>query len=91
MSPQERDRGWRENKIAVVIRMVPGKTEPDGSYTKPKELVKTYVGTTRDSRAFGRDLRTETDRRGIKRAKEVVFPGDHAHPKAGRRVAGCRR
>jgi hypothetical protein len=121
ISSQERDRGWpagpdpqrsgpsgRENKMAVVIRAVPGKTEPDGSYTKPdaKELVKTYVGTTRDSRAFGRDLRptqsvgptsgpdgpgTEADRRGIKRAKQVVFLGDHGHPKAGRCAAGCRR
>jgi hypothetical protein len=77
--------------MAVVIRAVPGKTGPDGSYTKPKELVKTYVGTTRDSRAFGRDLRTETDRRGITRAKQVVFLGDHGHPKAGRCAAGCRR
>ena len=79
ISPQERDRGWRENKMAVVIRMVPGKAEPDGSYTKPKELLKTYVGTTRDSRAFGRDLRTEAERRGIKRAEQVVFLGDHGH------------
>jgi hypothetical protein len=65
--------------VAVVTRCVPGKTEPDGSYTKPKELVKTYVATTKDSHAFGRDLRTEADRRGIKRAKEVVFLGDHGH------------
>ena len=79
ISPRERDQGWRENKMAVVIRMVPGKTEPDGSYTKPKELVKSYVGTTRDSRAFGRDLRTEAERRGIKRAEQVVFLGDHGH------------
>ena len=79
IAPQERDRGWRENKVAVVTRCVPGKTEPDGSYTKPKELVKTYVATTKDSHAFGHDLRTEADRRGIKRAKEVVFLGDHGH------------
>jgi len=79
ISPKERDQGWRENKMAVVIRMVPGKTKPDGSYTKPKELVKSYVGTTRDSRAFGRDLRTEAERRGIKRAEQVVFLGDHGH------------
>ena len=83
ISPGERDRGWRENKMAVVIRAVPGKTEPDGSYTKPKELVKTYVATTQDSRAFGRDLRTEADRRGIKRAKQVVFLGDHGHGMPG--------
>jgi hypothetical protein len=79
ITPEQRDRGWRENKVATVSRVVPGKTEPDGSYTKPKELVKTYVATTKDSHAFGRDLRTEADRRGIKRAKEVVFLGDHGH------------
>ena len=79
ITPQERDRGWRENKMAVVARCIPGRTEPDGSYTKPKELVKTYVATTRDSHAFGRDLRTEADRRGITRAKQVVFLGDHGH------------
>jgi hypothetical protein len=79
IAPQERDRGWRENKVAVVIRAVPGKIEPNGSYTKPKELVKSYVATTRDSHSFGRDLRTEADRRGIKRAKQVVFLGDHGH------------
>jgi hypothetical protein len=79
ISPAERDRGWRENKVGVVIRAVPGKVEPDGSYTKPKELVKTCVATTQDSHAFGRDLRTEAERRGIKRAKQVVFLGDHGH------------
>ena len=83
IAPQERDRGWRENKVAVVSRVVPGKTEPDGSYTKPKELVKTYVATTKDSHAFGRDLRTEAERRGIKRAKQVIFLGDHGHGMPG--------
>jgi hypothetical protein len=83
ISPEERDRGWRENKVGVVIRAVPGKTEPDGSYTGPKELVKTYVATTQDSRVFGCDLRTEADRRGIKRAKQVVFLGDHGHGMPG--------
>ena len=83
ITPEEHDHGWRENKVGVVIRVVPGKTEPDGSYTKPKELVKTYVATTQDSHAFGRDLRTETERRGIKRAKQVVFLGDHGHGMPG--------
>lgn len=59
ITPEERDRGWRENKVGVVIRAVPGRVEPDGSYTKPKELVKTYVATTQDSHSFGRDLHTE--------------------------------
>ncbi|HUT23799.1 MAG TPA: hypothetical protein VM492_05605 [Sumerlaeia bacterium] len=62
-----------------------------GSYTKPKELVKTYVATTKDSHAFGRDLRTEADRRGIRQAKQAIFLGDHGHPKAGRCAAACPR
>ena len=65
--------------MAVVIRAVPGTSGPGGSYTKPKELVKTYVATTKDSHVFGRDLHTEAERRGIKRAKQVVFLGDHGH------------
>ncbi len=79
IAPEERDRGWRENRVGVVIRAVRGWVEPEGSYTKPKELVKTYVATTQDSHSFGRDLHTEAERRGIKRAKEVVFLGDHGH------------
>ena len=79
IGPQERDRGWRENKVGVVMRVVPGRTERDGSYTEPEALVKTYVATTQDSRVFGRDLRTEAERRGIRRAKQIVFLGDHGH------------
>ena len=41
--------------------------------------MKTYVATTGDSREFGRDLRTEAERRGLRRAKEVVCPSDHGH------------
>src|SRR4030042_4825019 len=58
-----------------------------GSYTKPKELVKTCVSTTQDSHAFGRDLRTEAERRAIKRAKyrraEVRVHRDVARPFTG--------
>ncbi|MHC4253936.1 MAG: hypothetical protein ACYS9X_32885 [Planctomycetota bacterium] len=31
LAPQERDRGWRENKVAVVTRCVPGKAGPDAA------------------------------------------------------------
>ena len=68
------DRGWRENKVAVVARLLPG----DGS-SPPKELVKTFVATTNDINALGRDLRTEADRRGVGQAKTVVALSDNGH------------
>jgi hypothetical protein len=73
------DRGWRENKVGVVARMLPGTVGTDGAWTPPRELVKTYVATTQGIRDFGRDIRTEADRRGVRRALEVVCPSDHGH------------
>jgi hypothetical protein len=49
---ENRDRGWRENKIGVVIRAEHGKIQPDGEYLPPPELLKTYVATTDDIHAF---------------------------------------
>lgn len=79
LTPQERDRGWRENKVGVVIRAVPGHTDGDGEYVPPKELVKTCVATTGGIEGFGRDLRTEAERRGLGAAKDVVFVSDNGH------------
>lgn len=78
-SAQAEDRGWRENKVGVVIRARKGFTHSDGTYQPPEELVKTYVATTGDIRAFGCDLRTESERRGILTAWEVVWISDHGH------------
>ena len=41
--------------------------------------MKTCVATTEGIEAFGRDMRTEAERRGIERAKEVVFVSDNGH------------
>jgi hypothetical protein len=79
LTREERDRGWRENKVGVVIRAEHGKTLPDGSYQAPRELVKTYVATTQNIEAFGRDLRTELDRRGGRQCPEIVCVIDHGH------------
>jgi hypothetical protein len=76
---ENRDRGWRENKIGVVIRAEHGKIQPDGEYLPPPELLKTYVATTDDTHAFGALLRTEFDRRGGKECPEVVWVSDHGH------------
>ncbi len=79
IAPRERDSGWRESKVGLVIRAEPGKVGPDGEWTPPREVVKTYVATTADIHEFGRDLRTEAERRGIERAEEVVFVSDNGH------------
>jgi hypothetical protein len=68
------DRGWRENKNAVVARVLPG----EGS-SAPKELMKTFVATTEDIDSLGCDLRTEADRRGVGGAKTVVALSDNGH------------
>ena len=79
VAPKQPDRGWRENKVGVVARALPGHTNSDGEYVPPKELVKTYVATTGGIEEFGRDLRTEATRRGIDTAKDVVLVGDNGH------------
>ena len=76
---EQNDRGWRENKVGVVIRAQKGFYTADGSYQPPQELVKTYVASTGDIRAFGHALRTEAERRGIQAAREVVWISDHGH------------
>ena len=58
LSEEERKRGWRENKIGLVIRALPGKVKPDGEYQPPEELVKTYVATTASLEEFERDMLT---------------------------------
>jgi hypothetical protein len=77
MSPD--DRGYRENKICAVSRLEPGVVGNDGSWQPPQELVKTYVATTKDVHAFGQQVRTEADRRGVKQATEVVAVCDNGH------------
>lgn len=75
----DRDRGWRENKIGVVVRAERGKELPNGEYQAPLELIKTYVATTEDVHVFGRLLRTEFERRGGLQCAEVVWISDHGH------------
>lgn len=79
IAERDRDSGWRENKVGLVIRAEPGRVGPGGTWQPPREVVKTYVATTENIQSFGRDLRTEAERRGIERAKEVVFVSDNGH------------
>jgi hypothetical protein len=75
----QEDKGWRENKMGLVIRAERGRIEADGNYTPPRELHKTYVATTGDIQEFGGYLRTEFERRGGVDCPEVVCPTDHGH------------
>jgi hypothetical protein len=75
----ERDRGWRENKIGIVARALHGHYDKKGRYLPPQELVKTYVATVLDSQVFGRLFHTEAERRGLDKALQVIWVGDHGH------------
>lgn len=83
LSDTEKDRGWRENKIGVVVRALHGHYEPDGTYSAPKELVKTIIATVLDIQAFGHSFHTEAERRGINETLEPVWCGDHGHGNPG--------
>ena len=78
LSREERDRGWRENKIGIIYRALHGKTV-DGEYQPPQELLKTYVATTGKLSDFERDLYVEAIRRGIHQAANVVCVSDNGH------------
>jgi hypothetical protein len=80
LSRGQRDRGWRDHKVGVVARVVPGKVADDGMWERaPEEQVKSYVATTGDIKQFGRDLKTEAERRGMEKAKTVIFLSDNGH------------
>jgi hypothetical protein len=73
------DRGWRENKIGVVVRTARGRYEKDGTYRPSAALLKTYVASTGTIDVFGRMLHLEAERRGERQAREVVFLSDNGH------------
>lgn len=81
--PDQQDRGWRENKVAVVIRARPGRIRPDGTYQSPEELLKTFVATTGPIGELERLLGVEAARRAVGYAAEVVWVGDHGHGMPG--------
>ena len=79
LAREERDKGWRENKIGIVVRAVPGHTRDDGTYQPPEELLKTYVGTVGALEDLENDLLTEALRRGVEKALSVVAVSDNGH------------
>jgi hypothetical protein len=63
---------WREDKVCTITSYVPG----DGKARKPKPLVTSMVATMRDAHAFGKMVRTEAERRGLRQAAMVIALGD---------------
>jgi hypothetical protein len=86
----DRAKGWRECKVGVVARVLPGWTDEGGEYHEPETLVQTYVATMEDIRLFGEKLRAEAERRGLLRAKVVIAISDAGHglPKMWAEVFG---
>ncbi len=86
----DRAKGWREAKVGVVARVLPGWTDEEGEYHDPETLVQTYVATMHDIRLFGEKLRAEAERRGLGRAEVVIALSDAGHglPKMWAEVFG---
>ncbi|MHC5059122.1 MAG: hypothetical protein ACYTKD_31090 [Planctomycetota bacterium] len=75
----DRAAGWREAKVGVVARVLPGWTDRAGEYHEPETLVQTYVATMEDIHLFGEKLRAEAERRGLMQAKVVLAISDAGH------------
>jgi len=64
---------WREDKVGAITSYLPGDGTGDHP---PRPLVTTYVATMERTDAFGRLLRVETERRGLRQADTVLVMGD---------------
>lgn len=76
---EERDRGWRECKVGVVARCLPGHFKRDGEYEEPQTLTQSYVATFDDIKLFGPRLQAESERRGLRHARRVWGLSDAGH------------
>jgi len=74
----EFDNGWRECKAGVVASMLPGSFKK-GEYRPPSTLVQSHVATMENIEEFGRRLKAEAERRGLREAREVVLVSDAGH------------
>jgi hypothetical protein len=64
---------WREDKVCAITSYLPG----DGTQEHPPEpLVTTYVATMGKTESFGKLVRVEGQRRGLRGAKTVLVMGD---------------
>ncbi len=64
---------WREDKVCAITSYLPG----DGTREHPPQpLVTTYEATMEKTEAFGRLVRLEAERRGLRQAQTILVMGD---------------
>lgn len=64
---------WREDKVCAITSYLPG----DGTQDHPPTaLVTTYLATMGPTEAFGKLVRVEAERRGLRQAQTVLVMGD---------------
>jgi len=64
---------WREDKVCAITSYLPG----DGTKEHPPTpLVTTYVATMGDTEVFGKLVRIEAERRGLRQAATTLTMGD---------------
>jgi hypothetical protein len=71
--------GWRECKVGIVARCLKGWHDSAGNYHDPETLLQTGLATLDDVHLFGPRLRAEAERKGLRRAGEVVVVSDAGH------------
>jgi hypothetical protein len=59
---------WKEDKVLTITSCLKG----DGLEQPPRKLMSTCVATMEDAHAFGKLARMEAEKRGIRRAVEVI-------------------
>lgn len=64
---------WREDKVAALTSYLPG---DEAAGRQPRPLVTTYVATMGDAAAFGKLVRAEAERRGLRQAATTLTIGD---------------
>ena len=64
---------WRP--LAIPTWSLPPSLERSES-KKPEKLVTTHVATMADAHDFGKLVRVEAERRGLRQAEEAIFMGD---------------
>jgi hypothetical protein len=64
---------WREDKVAALTSYQPGDGTPAH---RPRPLVTSYVATMGATEPFGKLVRVEAERRGLRQATTVLVMGD---------------
>ena len=59
---------WKEDKVLTITSCLKG----DGKEKPPKKLLTTCLATMQDAHAFGKLARVEAEKRGIRKAVEVI-------------------